>query len=337
LTLRQTRYGSAEEEYQFLQERIENLDRVIIDLYSLIELKFFNKLDILEKFDEIYISKVTYFELENLIELQKNELSDDKKGNLQVINGFPRIIEHDKDEAQRILIDLQEILDYIENKNIICETSYGDGDTHVLDDVLAKFLTTSEASTIRLTREKKFPVCSFDARLRALIHQYGMETINLDDVIIHNSNLSKNLFPLQKFVHNRTIENRYFERAPITMFFLEKNENLIRFFLRTMQNTKELSEDHALELYRQFLTLVNSSDIKTTYGALDLLNKAFICFYIQVNPAKDLNNIRQKLSEFWGHKLDIFSAFSCSLDEISTFNIYDLKINKLTMPPTLFI
>lgn len=331
------RYINADAEYQFLQERIETLDRVIIDLYSLIELKFFDKLDILEKFDEIYISKVTYFELENLIEFQKNELSDDKKGNLQDINGVPRIIEYDKDEAQRILIDLQEILDYIENKNIICETSYGDGDTHVLDDVLAKFLTTSETSTIRLAREKKLPVCSFDARLRALIHQYGMETINLDDVIIHDSNLSKNLFPLHKFVHNRTIENRYFERAPITIFFLEKNENLIRFFLRTMQNTKELSEDQALELYRQFLKLVNSSDIKTTYGALDLLNKAFMCFYIQVNPAKDLNNIRQKLSEFWGHKLDIFSAFSCSLDEISTFNIYDLKINKLTMPPTLFI
>ncbi|RZG69686.1 hypothetical protein EXU29_17010 [Acinetobacter wuhouensis] len=331
------KYINEEAEYQFSQSEIKNLDRIIIDLYSLIELKFFNKLNVLDRFEEIYISKVTYSELKDLIELQERELSEEKKGTLQVINGVPRIIENDKNQAKKILIDLQEILDFIDNKNFICEASYGDGNTHELDDVLVRFLTTSETSTITLAREKKIPVCSFDARLRALIHQYGMETINLDDVIVHDSNLSKNIFPLQKFVHNRTIENRYFERAPITIFFLEKNENLISFFLRTMQNTKELSEDQALELYRQFLMLVNSSDIKTTYGALDILNKAFMCFYIQVNPANDLNNIRQKLSKFWGHKLDIFSAFSCNLDEISMFNIYDLKINKVTMPPTIFI
>ncbi|WP_146048182.1 PIN domain-containing protein [Acinetobacter sp. ACNIH3] len=329
------KYINEKLEYQFLQERIKELDKVIVDLYSLIELKFFNKLNVLEKFEEVYISKVTYFELKNLIEIKKNEISEDNKGSLHVINGIPRIIEHDKNEAQRVLIDLQEILDYIENKNVVCETAYGDGDTHIFDDVLTKFLTNSETATIRLAREKKFPVCSFDARLRALIHQYGIETINFDDVIINDSNLSINLFPLQKFVHNRTIANHYFENAPTTLFFLEKNENLIRFFMRMMQNTKGLSENKALELYRQFLNLVNSSAIKTTYSALDILNKAFMCFYIQMNPDEDINNIRQKLSKFWGHKLDNFSAFSCSLDEINTFNIYDLNINKVTIPPTL--
>lgn len=104
-----------------------------------------------------------------------------------------------------------------------------------------------------------------------------------------------------------------------------------------MQNTKELSEDQALEFYGKFLILVNSNDIKTTYGALDLLNKAFMTFYIQMNPDKDLNFIRQKLSGFWNHKFDNFSAFTCNLDEINMFNINNLKINKLTIPPTLFV
>ncbi len=73
------RYISEEAEYQFLQEKIKDLDKVIIDLYSLIELKFFNKFYILEGFEEVYISKVNYFELKDLIELQKRELSDEKK------------------------------------------------------------------------------------------------------------------------------------------------------------------------------------------------------------------------------------------------------------------
>lgn len=331
------RFINNETEYLFLQETIKNLDKVIIDLYSLIELKFFNKLDVLERFEEVYISKVNYADLQDLIELQKSELSDEKKGTLQVMNGVPRFIEHDRAHAKKILIDLQEILDFIDNKNFVCEASYGDGHTHELDDVLANFLTASENSTIRLAREKKIPVCSFDARLRALIHQYGMETINLDDLVINDSELSKKIFPFQKFVYNRTIHSRYFEQVSATKFFLEKNENLIRFFMRAMQNTKELSEDQALEFYRQFLILVNSNDIKTTYGALDLLNKAFMSFYIQMNPDKDLNFIRQKLSSFWNHKFDNFSAFTCNLDEINMFNIYDLKINKLTIPPTIFV
>lgn len=332
-----SRYINEEAEYQFLQEKINNLERVIIDLYSLIELKFFNTLEILEIFEEVYISKATYSELKDLIELQERELSDGKKGTLQVINGVPRIIEHDKNNAQKILIDLKEILDFIDKKNFVCEASYGDGNTHELDDVLARFLTTSETSTIRLAREKKIPVCSFDARLRALIHQYGMKTINLDDVIINDGELSKNLFPFRKFVHNRTINIRHFEQTSTTKFFLEKNENLIKFFMRAMQNTKGFSEDQALEFYNQFLILVNSKDLKTTYGALDLLNKAFMSFYIQMNPDKDLDCIRKKLSDFWNHKFDNFSAFTCDLDEITMFNIYDLKINKLTMPPTLFV
>lgn len=331
------RFINNEAEYLFLQETIKNLDKVIIDLYSLIELKFFNKLDVLERFEEVYISKVNYADLQGLIDLQKREMSDEKKGTLQVMNGVPRFIEHDRDNAKKILIDLQEILDFIDNKNFVCEASYGDGHTHELDDVLANFLTASENSTIRLAREKKIPVCSFDARLRALIHQYGMETINLDDLVINNSELSKKIFPFQKFVHNRTIHNRYFEQVSPTKFFLEKNENLIRFFIKVMQNTKELSEDQALELYGKFLILVNSNDIKTTYGALDLLNKAFMTFYIQMNPDKDLNFIRQKLSGFWNHKFDNFSAFTCNLDEINMFNINNLKINKLTIPPTLYV
>ncbi|WP_151868021.1 PIN domain-containing protein, partial [Acinetobacter soli] len=198
------RFINNEAEYIFLEETIKNLDKVIIDLYSLIELKFFNKLDVLERFEEVYISKVNYADLQDLIDLQKREMSDEKKGTLQVMNGVPRFIEHDRDNAKKILIDLQEILDFIDNKNFVCEASYGDGHTHELDDVLANFLTTSENSTIRLAREKKIPVCSFDARLRALIHQYGMETINLDDLVINNSELSKKIFPFQKFVHNRT-------------------------------------------------------------------------------------------------------------------------------------
>ncbi|WP_416224716.1 PIN domain-containing protein, partial [Acinetobacter pittii] len=217
-----------------------------MDAFTLLEINYFNKLSILDNLEKIYISNNTHKLLKSLLNKYELDINNPNiKGTMSFNNNSPIFIEHDIKQANEIYSDIKKILSYIETTpSCSIDSAYGDGNINSMDLIINNFLTTEENAFIRLSREKKIPLLSFDARLRAIANQLDILTINMDDFTIFFSPTSKNDFFVEnKFIKSRTISESYLDNNKMQSFFIHDFKNFYNFLNVFFKQISETSID----------------------------------------------------------------------------------------------
>lgn len=336
-------YISEENEKAYFEENYNNTFGFVIDLFTLIELKYFNCFEILNKFKNIYLSRNCYQQLKYLIEIKKIESNNkNKKGTLFFDKESPVFVEHDYSHEEEIINNLEYIFDYIENNaNFIIESAYGDGKIHELDNIINDLLTQEENSCLRLARGLGLPLVSFDARLRALSKQVGINTINMDDIIIsHQTKTDKNLyfFPENKLISHRTISNLYLSDKKIIEFIFDDFNNFYKYISISLHNFSTQNIENATLFYFIFIEKLLLNTFTIDYITLDYLNKLFLIVYMDKNNAIALfDDLKDSLFNHFPDSYKNLSSYTENYESIIKTKHQDFKILHGTLKPKIYL
>jgi hypothetical protein len=300
----------------------------VVDCFTLMEMKFLNVFDVLNDLENINIPMDTYSHLKDLLRYIKEDgCNENLKGHLTNNGDRPIFVPHDPVDSVNISKHLEEIIYFIE-KYCSLENAYGDESLSELDIAIHELLTKSESAILRLCREKKLPLVSFDARLRALAHQANIETVNMDDVVLSllkKGNAFRDFFAINKFIKNRTIDSKYLDDKVIVQFSLSDNLKFHSFLQAYFGRLIDKTAKDAIEYYLMFINMFISQGVEITFGGLDHLNKIFFVYMLSANK-NNLEDVRNLLLPHMPKAVIQFSSFSGHIDEINATSLNLLKI-----------
>ncbi|MFW1744599.1 GreA/GreB family elongation factor [Acinetobacter guillouiae] len=334
------KYISEDEEREYFIKNSNNIHSITIDLYTLIELKYFDCFHILENFEQIYLSSNILQQLKETIQIKKlNIESNNRKGVLTFNKNSPIFVEPNLTYEQKILDDLTYILDSIENNaNYIIESTYGDGNLSEMDMLLYDLLTPEENSILRLCRGVKIPLVSFDARIRALSKQVGITTLNMDDIIMHYQPKENSFFPEYKFIRHRTISKTYSNSNRLPSFFFSNSENLYKFITIAFNNFSEHKIHEAAIFYVKFLKDFLLNIFNMTYETIDYLNKLFLIFYSDKNNnSSTFNELKECIFIYLPEHYKKLNSYTNDYESILKTKHRNIKILQGTENPLLYL
>lgn len=283
-----------------LETLLEKQSTVVIDLFTLLELQRLENLELLTSNLSIYIPKIL---LTNLKALSDKHIYEYKGGDKPLSihsndNNFT-VNEMDIQLLEKRSNDLKFLVEYVES-NMQVTPAYGNNSNSKIIEALNSFLPETDKSIIRLCQEKSIPLLSLDARLRALAHQAGVDTINFHDYLLLDTSTDKSRyinFQTNQFIDNRNAAD--FEIRNLLDFAL-KNSNSLNIVINKFINHMSLHYDFNLIL-RQLGILINiimSKKIMPTNGFVERICEILFCNLANYNKL-DFDNHKVTLNSYF--------------------------------------
>lgn len=251
---------------------LEKQSTVVIDLFTLLELQRLETLDLITSNLSIYVPKIL---LTNLKALSDKHIYEYKGGDKPLSihsndNNFT-VNEMDIQLLEKRSNDLKFLVEYVES-NMQVTPAYGNNSNSKIIEALNSFLPEADKSIIRLCQEKSIPLLSLDARLRALAHQAGVDTINFHDYLLLGTSTNKSRYI--NFQTNQFIDNRNAADFKIhdLLDFALKGNNSLNIVVNKFINHMSLHYDFDLIL-KQLGILINIIISKKLYLPMALLKE----------------------------------------------------------------
>lgn len=283
-----------------LEALLEKQSTVVIDLFTLLELQRLESLDFLTSNLSIYIPKIL---LTNLKALSDKHTYEYKGGNKPLSihsndNNFT-VNEMDIQLLEKRSNDLKFLVGYVES-NMQVTPAYGNNSNSKVIEALNSFLPETDKSIIRLCQEKSIPLLSLDARLRALAHQAGVDTINFHDYLLLST--SKNKSRYINFQTNQFIDNRNaadFKIHNLLDFALKSNYSL-NIVINKFINHMSLHYDFNLILQQLgiLIKIIISKKIMPTNGFAERICEILFCNLANYNRL-DFDNHKMTLNSYF--------------------------------------
>ena len=178
--------------------------------------------------------------------------------------------------------------------------AYGNNSNSKIIEALNSFLPEIDKSIIRLCQEKSIPLLSLDARLRALAHQAGVDTINFHDYLLLGTSTNKSRyikFQTNQFIDNRNVAD--FKIHNLLDFALKSNYSL-NIVVNKFINHMSLHYDFDLIL-KQLGVLINiiiSKKIMPTNGFVARICEILFCNLANYNKL-DFDNYKLTLNSYF--------------------------------------
>lgn len=283
-----------------LETLLEKQSTVVIDLFTLLELQRLENLEFLTFNLSIYIPKIL---LTNLKALSDKHIYEYKGGDKPLSihsndNNFT-VNEMDIQLLEKRSNDLKFLVEYVES-NMQVTPAYGNNSNSKIIEALNSFLPETDKSIIRLCQEKSIPLLSLDARLRALAHQAGVDTINFHDYLLLATSTDKSRyinFQTNQFIDNRNVAD--FEIHNLLDFAL-KNSDSLNIVINKFINHMSLHYDFNLIL-RQLGILINIIMLKKimpTNGFVERICEILFCNLANYNKL-DFDNHKVTLNSYF--------------------------------------
>jgi len=283
-----------------LETLLEKQSAVVIDLFTLLELQRLESLYFLTSNLSTYIPKIL---LTNLKALSDKHIYEYKKGDKPLSihsndNNFT-VNEMDIQLLEKRSNDLKFLVEYVES-NMQVTPAYGNNSNSKIIEALNSFLPETDKSIIRLCQEKSLPLLSLDARLRALAHQAGVDTINFHDYLLLGTTTNRSRYI--NFQTNQFIDNRNAADFKIhnLLDFALKNNNSLNIVANKFINHMSLHYDFDLIL-KQLGILINiiiSKKIIPTNGFIERVCEILFCNLANYNKL-DFDNHKMNLNSYF--------------------------------------
>lgn len=283
-----------------LETLLEKQSTVVIDLFTLLELQRLESLDFLTSNLSIYIPKIL---LTNLKALSNKHIYEYKGGDKPLSihsndNNFT-VNEMDIQLLEKRSNDLKFLVEYVES-NMQITPAYGNNSNSKIIEALNSFLPETDKSIIRLCQEKSIPLLSFDARLRALAHQAGVDTINFHDYLLLSTSVDKSRyidFQTKQFVDNRNAAD--FKIHNLLDFALKSN-NSLNIVINKFINHMSLHYDFDLILQQLgiLIKIIMSKKIMPTNGFVERICEILFCNLANYNKL-DFDNHKVTLNSYF--------------------------------------
>ncbi|MGP4971253.1 hypothetical protein [Psychrobacter aquimaris] len=272
----------------------------VIDLFTLIELKRSDNLDLITDHVSLYAPLSLLSELKFLSKKHKyNFLGNVAPMTICSIDDKVSLVPIDAKLLQKRSNDLEFLIDYVES-HIATIPAYGDNSNSVMVETLNSFLPESDKSVIRLCQEKRFSLLSLDARLRALAHQAGVKTINFHDFLSLNTLIDESRyidFQTKQFIDNRNAAD--FGIHNLLNFALESN-SLLNLVINKLINHMSFHYDFDLILQQSsnLIKVLISKKVMPTNIFIERICEILFCNLANYNKL-----------DFDNHKLTLNSYF----------------------------
>lgn len=283
-----------------LETFLEKQSTVVIDLFTLLELQRLESLYFLTPNMSIYIPKTL---LTNLKALSDRHIYEYKGGDKPLSihsndNNFT-VNEMDIQLLEKRSNDLKFLVEYVES-NMQVTPVYGNNSNSEIIEALNSFLPEIDKSIIRLCQEKSIPLLSLDARLRALSHQAGVDTINFHDYLLLSTSVDKIRyidFQTKQFVDNRNAAD--FKIHNLLDFAL-KNSNSLNIAINKFINHMSLHYDFSLILQQlgTLIKIIISKKIMPTNGFVERVCEILFCNLANYNKL-DFDNHKANLNSYF--------------------------------------
>lgn len=283
-----------------LETLLEKQSTVVIDLFTLLELQRLESLDFLTSNLSIYIPKIL---LTNLKALSDKHIYEYKGGDKPLSihsndNNFT-VNEINIQLLEKRSNDLKFLVEYVES-NMQVTPAYGNNSNSKIIEALNSFLPETDKSIIRLCQEKSIPLLSLDARLRALAHQAGVDTINFHDYLLLSNSVDKSRyidFQTKQFVDNRNAAD--FKIHNLLDFALKSN-NLLNIVINKFINHMSLHYDFDLILQQLgvLIKIIISKKIMPTNGFAERICEILFCNLANYNKL-DFDNHKMTLNSYF--------------------------------------
>lgn len=283
-----------------LEALLEKQSTVVIDLFTLLELQRLESLDFLTFNLSIYIPKIL---LTNLKVLSDKHIYEYKEGDKPLSihsndNNFT-VNEMDIQLLEKRSNDLNFLVEYVEN-NMQVTPAYGNNSNSEIIEALNSFLPETDKSIIRLCQEKSIPLLSLDARLRALAHQAGVDTINFHDYLLLSTSVDKNRyidFQTKQFIDNRNAAD--FKIHNLLDFALKSN-NLLNIVISKFIDHMSLhyNFDLILQQLGVLIEIIISKKIMPTNGFAERICEILFCNLANYNKL-DFDNHQTILNSYF--------------------------------------
>ncbi|MFC6205413.1 tetratricopeptide repeat protein [Psychrobacter urativorans] len=290
-------------------EEVKNLlvskPEAVIDLFTLIELKRSDSLNLITDHISLYAPLSLLSELELLHKKNFYNYNDDKAPmTICSIDNKVSLVSMDINLLQARSNDLEFLIDYIES-SVTTIPAYGDNSNSKIIEALNEFLPESDKAVIRLCQEMQLPLLSLDARLRALNHQASAKSINFYDYLSFlepkigiNRIKAFNTF---QFVHNRNCMD--FDIDFIIKSAL-KNNVYLNLTVNKLLNHFSLTTDFkfGIELLAFFIKQLFLRAIRPTTNFIERI--AGIYFYhLSIYNKLDFDNHKAQINSYFIKKL----------------------------------
>ncbi|MGP5060449.1 PIN domain-containing protein [Psychrobacter celer] len=283
-----------------LETLLEKQSTVVIDLFTLLELQRLESLDFLTSNLSIYTPKILLTNLKALSDKHTYEYKGgDKPLSIHSNDNNFTVNEMDIQLLEKRSNDLKFLVEYVES-NMQVTPAYGNNSNSEIIEALNSFLPETDKSIIRLCQEKCIPLLSLDARLRALAHQAGVDTINFHDYLLLSTSTDKSRyinFQTNQFIDNRNAAD--FEIHNLLDFALKGN-NSLNIVVNKFINHMSLHYDFDLIL-KQLGILINiiiSKKIMPTNGFVARVCEILFCNLANYNKL-DFDNHKMSLNSYF--------------------------------------
>jgi len=309
---------------------------VVIDLFTLLELQRLDSLDFITSNISIYIPKVL---LNSLQALSDKHLYEYKAGDRPISihssdNDFT-VTEMDIELLEKRSNDLKSIIEYIES-NMNVTSAYGNNSNSEIIEALNKFLPETDKAIIRLCQEKSLPLLSLDARLRALAHQAGVNTINFHDYLSLSISIDDSRhadFQTKQFIDNRNAAD--FKIHNLLDFALKSSKSLNVVFNKFI-NHMSVHYDFELILKQlnTIIKLLTSRDFLPTNGFIERICEILFCNLANYNKL-DFDNHKTTLNSYFERYFFLNPVKVDSFESMKTVKDNTLYIVYGTSKPSL--
>ena len=283
-----------------LEALLEKQSTVVIDLFTLLELQRLESLDFLTSNLSIYIPKILLTNLKALSDKHTYEYKGgDKPLSIHSNDNNFTVNEMDIQLLEKHSNDLKFLVGYVES-NMQVTPAYGNNSNSKIIEALNSFLPETDKSIIRLCQEMSIPLLSLDARLRALAHQAGVDTINFHDYLLLSTSKNKSRyinFQTNQFIDNRNVAD--FKIHNLLDFALKSNHSL-NIVVNKFINHMSLHYDFDLIL-KQLGVLINiiiSKKIIPTNGFVARVCEILFCNLANYNKL-DFDNYKLTLNSYF--------------------------------------
>lgn len=283
-----------------LETFLEKQSTVVIDLFTLLELQRLESLDFLTSNMSIYIPKIL---LTNLKALSDRHIYEYKGGDkpLSIHSNDKNftVNEMDIQLLEKRSNDLKFLVEYVES-NMQVTPAYGNNSNSKIIEALNSFLPETDKSIIRLCQEKSIPLLSLDARLRALAHQAGVDTINFHDYLLLSTSVDKSRyidFQTNQFIDNRNAAD--FKIHNLLDFALKSNNSLnivVNKFINHM--SLHYNFDLILKQLGVLINIIISRKIMPTNGFIERVCEILFCNLANYNKL-DFDNHKMTLNSYF--------------------------------------
>lgn len=283
-----------------LEALLEKQSTVVIDLFTLLELQRLGNLEFFTSNLSIYIPKILLTNLKTLSDKHVYEYKGgDKPLSIHSNDNNFTVNEMDIQLLEKRSNDLKFLVEYVES-NMQVTPAYGNNSNSKIIEALNSFLPEIDKSIIRLCQEKSIPLLSLDARLRALAHQAGVDTINFHDYLLLGTSTNKSRyikFQTNQFIDNRNVAD--FKIHNLLDFALKSNYSL-NIVVNKFINHMSLHYDFDLIL-KQLGVLINiiiSKKIMPTNGFVARICEILFCNLANYNKL-DFDNYKLTLNSYF--------------------------------------